>query len=502
MKNLFFLIAISSTIVLACKKSSTDKVPELQVNKSSITFTSAESVDSFMVEATERWTITSVPDWLSVSPQTGTGRQTVIILCSPNNTFQKRTGTISINTGGFSSTVEVTQEQTFIAIGDAMYTAAGGTELIITGQGFSENTGGNTVKINGVVVDVVSNTKQQIVVKIPMGLGSGPIEIKAGDHSATSKYDFFYRWIGTVSIYAGAEEGHVDGKLVDARFRGPAGLHFDKDSNLFVAEYGNNYVRKISSNGTVTTLPGRIAHWTQPEGPLSSFDLPMDVVSDAAGNLFVVETNASLVTKIAVNGTVSVFAGGPTYGNADGTGGQAQFYNPVGIVADNNNNLFVADFANSLIRKITPDAVVTTIAGNSASFSDGVGTGALFHGPYAMRFNSTGDLIVADYFNNRVRKCMVDGTVTTIAGNGGIGTMEGKGVEAVVDAPTGIAIDREGRIIINEAGGRLRLIEVHGHVSIIDTPPLGNIQGVAVDASGAIYLSAYIDNRILKVTYK
>ena len=177
---------------------------------------------------------------------------------------------------------------------------------------------------------------------------------------------------GDVSTYAGTANviGSTDATGAAASFNDPRGLATDASDNLYVADFGNYTIRKISSGGVVTTLAGTAgAPITlgngDGTGAAARFAGPEGVATDSAGNVFVSDVNAHTIRKVTPAGVVTTFAGSSTFGSADGTGTSAQFRVPAGIAADSSDNLYIADTYNCTIRKITPAAVVTTVAGQA-----------------------------------------------------------------------------------------------------------------------------------------
>jgi len=224
---------------------------------------------------------------------------------------------------------------------------------------------------------------------------------------------------GVVTIFAGSSSGvsgNTDGTGTSARFMTPIGIAIDSSDNLYVADAGNNNIRKITSLGVVTTLAGPISGFasgsTNGTGSGASFSAPNFLAFDSSGNLYVTDMSNNMIRKVTSAGVVTTFAGSTTSGSADGTGTSATFYFPSGVVIDSSDNLYVAEQGNNLIRKITSAGVVTTIIGTTTSGSaNGVGTAATLYGPQGIAKDSSGNLYIADYSNNLIRKVTI--TTTT-----------------------------------------------------------------------------------------
>ena len=185
---------------------------------------------------------------------------------------------------------------------------------------------------------------------------------------------------------------------------------------------------------------------------------PFNVAVDSDGNLYVADTGNDRIRKITPEGIVSTFAGGKK-GFIDGPGTKAQFNHPFGVAVDLSGNVYVADTANRRIRKITPEGIVSTFAGGTRGSDDGIGTEAQFDHPYGVAVDSDGILYVADSLNHRIRKITSEGEVSTFAGSSQ-GYKDGTGEEAQFFGPTGVAVDSSGDLYVADAGNhRIRKIE-------------------------------------------
>ncbi|MCE7997216.1 MAG: hypothetical protein HEP71_34970, partial [Roseivirga sp.] len=180
------------------------------------------------------------------------------------------------------------------------------------------------------------------------------------------------------------------------------------------------------------------------------FNEPIDMVFDASGNLYIAEEGGSVIRIMDVNGNVSAFVGSSgNTGLVDGTGSAARFFDIRGITLDNDGNLIVADKENHAIRKVTPAGVVTTIAGGTAGFMDGIASVAMFNKPTSVLVDDDGNIFVGDAANNRIRKIDIAGNVTTLIGTGTAGYQDGDVKTATIDNPTGMVIIDSERMIIS-----------------------------------------------------
>ncbi len=260
---------------------------------------------------------------------------------------------------------------------------------------------------------------------------------------------------GLVTTLAGnGAQGSADGIGTAAQFREPRGVAVDSNGYVYVADYGNHTLRKISPAGVVTTLAGTAgsAGVIDATGSAARFYYPSGVAVDVAGNLYVADTSNNTLRKIAPAGAVTTFAGlAGRSSSADGTGSAARFEDPYAVASDGGGNIFVADGTDHTIRKISASGVVTTLAGTAGSFgsTDGAGSAARFFGPLGIAADSAGSVYVADTGNYTIRKITAAGSVGTFAGSAGVaGTADGTGAAARFSAPYGVAVDLAGNVFV------------------------------------------------------
>ena len=205
-----------------------------------------------------------------------------------------------------------------------------------------------------------------------------------------------------VSIYAGTNIfGFKDGNISVAQFGQSFGIVTDVQGNMYVADSQNDSVRKISHSGTVSTIAGKnMPGIIDNQISCVQFHFITGIGVDKKGNVFV--SDLSRICKIDPTGVISIFAGNNIKGYSDGKYGIAKFSQIEGLVIDNDENIYVTD--ENRIRKITPQGVVSTIAGSVAGFKDGEGTSAKFNGPHGLAIDKQGSIYVADFNNKRVRK--------------------------------------------------------------------------------------------------
>lgn len=282
----------------------------------------------------------------------------------------------------------------------------------------------------------------------------------------------------TLAGTGGTISSSADGTGTEAQFDAPRGIAVDRAGTLYVADTRNNIVRKISTTGVVTTLAGTggTEGGTNGTGAQARFNEPFGVAVDDTGNVYVADASNNAIRKITSAGVVTTLAGGGAAGSTDGTGSAARLDEPRGICIDSSGILYVADYDNHTIRRVTPDGVVTTIAGRAdvAGNADGVGTAATFRGPMGIAVDSTGVVYVADSGNRAIRRISASGTVSTL-------TLSG----TALSEPRGIAVSTSGAILVADYGSHtIRSIASSGVVTTVagavESP--GTADGAATSA--------------------
>lgn len=293
---------------------------------------------------------------------------------------------------------------------------------------------------------------------------------------------------GVVSTFAGTKQTTysdlVDGVGANARFDSPRGMAVDASGTLYVADYQNHAIRKITTDGSVTTLAGDYRNFGSRDGTgtAARFFYPYAVAVDSFGNVYVADEGNDLIRKITPDGVVTTLAGSAKEGgSADGFGSAARFNSPEGIAVDSQDNILVADTWNHLIRKITPDGMVSTLAGKAEAQGrlDGIGDAARFNKPTGITVDADDNLFVTDAFGQTIRKVSSNGTVSTLAGKYADGdASDGIGKEAGFFNPTGIAVDANGTLFVVESVNHtLR----SGVPAIVNSPPLADAQSASVN---------------------
>ncbi|MDB6018834.1 MAG: hypothetical protein JWR19_3323 [Pedosphaera sp.] len=263
---------------------------------------------------------------------------------------------------------------------------------------------------------------------------------------------------GVVSTLAGraGQAGSADGTGTNAFFNNPSGVALDNNGTLYITDTGNHTIRRIAPSGAVDTLAGKAGEsgTTNATGNLARFNTPLGIAVDQSGVLYVADSANQLIRRITSAGAVSTLAGIPeVWGSADGPVNTATFNCPAGVAVDNNGNVYVSDSNNHAIRKITPAGAVTTWAGSVGVDGnvDATGQAARFGKPGELKIDKGNNLFVVDSFNHTIRKLTTNAVVTTIAGSAGNGgAANGLGDEARFLNPYGLAVDRNGNLRVSD----------------------------------------------------
>ncbi len=315
-----------------------------------------------------------------------------------------------------------------------------------------------------------------------------------------------------ITTYAGVWGGLMcDGTTDGATFNNPTSICKDLAGNIYIADFGNHRIRKMTPLGVVTTVAGSVQGYLDGIGTAAKFYRPTGICIDNSGNLYVADAANFKIRKIDTNGNVTTLAGS-TFGYADGTGIAAKFNGLSGLCCDVNGNIFVADKANHRIRKITPSGVVTTFAGSISGYLDANGTAAMFYNPTGICITTSGDFYITDSGNHRIRKITSSGTVTTLAGSGAADFADGVGNTASFSTPTGVCVDATNNVYVADminnlirkitpsgvvttlAGSTTGFVHIIGQVTNFTHP-----NGVCFDATGNIIVADMDGHRIWKI---
>ena len=323
------------------------------------------------------------------------------------------------------------------------------------------------------------------------------------------------------------------GAATQASLNNPYGVAVDAKGNVYIADRDNHRIRRVGPDGIITTVAGsgatgfREAGFSGDGGPATQarLNFPGGVAVDEKGNLYIADTNNYRIRRVGPEGIITTLAG-TGKGGFSGDGGpaaQASLDSPIGVAVDAAGSVYIADAGNDRIRRVSPDGIITTIAGGGSFLGDGgPAIQAILDGPIGVAVDAKGDVYIADKVNHRVRRVGSDGVITTFAGTGptgyGKGGFSGDGgpaVQAQLNFPSGIAVDAKGNVYIADTGNhRIRLVGPDGIITTFagtgktdfsgDGGPatqasLKNPYGVAVDAKGVVYIADSNNQRIRRV---
>lgn len=386
-----------------------------------------------------------------------------------------------------------------------------GTSVLFTGSNYINDTNQVSVTLNGKPLKVVGVNGSQIMAVIPRKAGSGHFVIRIGDDSVVSTGIFNYVFTRSVSTLAGSDSaGFANGKGADALFNfskeswyRSMGITVDSNLNLYVADPGNHCIRKVDSNGNVTTFCGSPAAsgYADGKGTAARFSLPYDVAVDADGNVWCVDPGNWDIRKISPDGTATTWAWGKQapwsisvdnttgiiyYSSCDPAGNiypiTAQWTTgspvvtglnyPAGIKVDRNGNLFVVLNGDHVVKKFTAGSwAATTVAGQAgvAGYVNGGPAVAEFDHPWGLALDAGGNLFVAGNGTWDGSKKSTDQSiryidaatfnVSTYAGSGSAGFADAVGEAAAFSAPSGVTVDKNGAVyVLDKNNNRIRKI--------------------------------------------
>ena len=312
------------------------------------------------------------------------------------------------------------------------------------------------------------------------------------------------------------------GLATNANISLPQNVSVDTIGNLFIADYGNNRIRKVGTNGVITTVAGHILN----DGDYATnatLGLPYGSAIDPLGNIFIPDTYNNRVRKVDANGIITTVVGNgiPAYAGDGGLATNVSLKNPLGVALDTAGNLFIADSANYRIRKVDTNGIITTVAGsgtNGFAGDGGMATNAKMTRPYGVSVDIAGNLFITDQSNQRIRKVDTNGIISTVAGNGSFGFSGdgGAATSAGIFIPYGTAVDNSGNLFIADGlNNRVRKVNTNGIISTFagtgtngfsgdggkaTNANLSIPSGVALDAIGNVFISDANDVVVRKVS--
>ena len=338
--------------------------------------------------------------------------------------------------------------QTPLAILSAISPMEGPKTTIVTvnGNNFGTDLSKVQVYFNGTEATIVSVENTKIVTKVPAKAYTGNIKVIVNDIELDGP-EFNYTITDImVETYAGSVMGDANGTVSNARFNTPSDGVFDSQGNLFIVDYSNHKIRKISPEGVVSTFAGSSQGYADGVGTNAQFNYPINVAIDDGDNLYISDSFNYRIRKITPSGVVSTLAGS-THGNQDGIGANAQFGYPSGLTLDDDGYLYVADSGNHAVRKITPEGLVTTYAGSVQGNENGNLSTAKFNYPSSIIFDAEGNLLVADSDNHQIKNISPSGVVSTYAGSMA-GFEDGNVLRSKFNFPSDVKIDLDGTMYV------------------------------------------------------
>ena len=390
-----------------------------------------------------------------------------------------------------------------------------GDTITINGSQFAAAK--NIVKFNGFLATVISENASQVKALVPANCGSGPVTVDLDDElTSNTNVGFTYVYKYTVTTFAGTPglSGDLDGTAAGSKFNSPKGIVADKLGNVFVADRSNNCIRKIKA-GNVTTFAGKkgvTGGFANSVNPLlAEFNFPYGIDINNSGELYVADLFNDCIRKILPSGAVSTLCGkGAVPGDADGSGITAQFNWPSDVTIFQDSILFITDYLNNKIKKVSANGFVKTIAGRKiAGNTNGLFDSTKFTAPLGLSMLDANSFLVVDNGNVKIRSLnLATKTSADFAGSGVVGAFNARATASTFNYPTDVAIRTIGGqreiFIADQSNNVIRLIDGNLNVSTVigdNSPGFKNGEGLNAKLNRPYGLAFDpLDNSILYIT--
>jgi len=404
---------------------------------------------------------------------------------------------------------------------------AGATNTSLTLSNVRTNQAGNYAVLVANVFGSVLSSNAVLTVSIPPDITAQPVSQAALSGSnvtlsvtVTGTGPVYYQWYlnGTgcypYPIVAGtgiAGYSGDNGPATNAMLSSPSGLTIDNRGNLYIVDSDNNRIRKVDTNGIITTVAGNGAAGFGGDGyratNASLWD-PGSVTVDPAGDLYIADSANGRIRKVDTNGMITTVAGdgGQGFSGDGGPATAATFLDPEDVVVDAFGNLYISDYYNNRVRRVDTNGIITTVAGNGSNSYSGDGgpaTNASLARPLGVAADVAGNLYIADRNNNRIRKVDTNGIITTVAGNGilGLPAIGGAATNTSLACPDSIAVDAVGNLYIAGYTNYCILrVDTNGIITAVPTA-IHSLGFVAVDAAGNLYYDDTMVNQTRRKTF-
>ena len=386
--------------------------------------------------------------------------------------------------------------------------------VTITGTGFDKTVANDKVFFNGKAATITAATSTQLTVLVPLAAGTGKVSVKVNDGTEINGPMFNYKQSWIVSTFAGSgAAGFTDGDGTGATLNQPVGITIDGNGDFFITEQGNHAVRKITAAGKVTTIAGNgNSGKVNGKGAAASFDHPAGIRSDKAGNLYIADYANNMIRKIDASEQVTTVAGTGIQGFDNGPGSSATFRGPIDLVLNKAGEIFVADFANEILRKITTGGVVSTFS--KIVVPGATGLPNAFHFPSGLAIDANDNIFVVDQLNFMIQKITPLGNITTFAGSGTRGVVNAQGTKAGFYTPYQLTIDKNGNFYVTDMY-QIRKIDkdvnvtlfagVTDHGSVNGAAAVSSFYtpiGIVTDQDGNVYVADTSNNLIRKIAFQ